>query len=71
MAKNLLDYGLGVCPNEFILQDIYRNVESIVDVETNAELRKELTDAFRQWKLANLKFGRLLRQQDDRLFGKN
>ncbi len=66
--KNLLDYGLGVFPNEFALQDVYRNVEMILDVETDPVLRMEMVKTFREWKLANLKFGRLLRQQDERLF---
>jgi hypothetical protein len=67
-VKNLLDYDLGVVPNEFAMQDILRNVENIIDVETDAALRQELIATFREWRLANLKFGRLLRQQDERMF---
>ncbi len=66
--KNLLDYGWGVCPNGFMLDDINKNVTSIIDFEEDPALRKELVQAFREWRLANLKFGRLLRQQDQRLF---
>jgi hypothetical protein len=67
--KNLLDYGWGVCPNGFMLDDINRNVESILDMEpAGSELGKEMLAAWREWRLANLKFGRLLRQQDERLF---
>jgi hypothetical protein len=69
--KNLLDYGLGVCPNQFVLDDIYRNVELIFDAEpAGSELGKEMLAAWREWRLANLKFGRLLRKQDERLFEK-
>ena len=67
--KNLLDYGWGVCPNGFMLDDINRNVTSIIDFEKDPTLRKELVQAFREWRLANLKFGRLLHQQDERVFG--
>jgi hypothetical protein len=68
--KNLLDYGLGLFPNEFALQDVYRNAESIIDAETDQELRAEMVKTFREWKLVNLKFGRLLRKQDERMFSK-
>ena len=69
--KNLLDYGWGVCPNGFMLDDINRNVVSIIDAETDPVLRKEMVDSFHEWRLANLEFGRLLRIQDERLlFGR-
>jgi hypothetical protein len=67
--KNLLDYGLGCFPTKFELEAVYRNVENILDMEpAGSELRKEMLAAWREWKLANLKFGRLLRKQDERLF---
>jgi hypothetical protein len=67
--KNMLDYSTGVVPNEFAMQGIYRNIEMILDNEPAGELRNEMLTTWREWKLVNLKFGRLMRQQDERMFG--
>src|SRR5271154_4264639 len=67
--KNMLDYSTGVVPTEFAMQDIYRNIEMIFDNEPAGELRNEMLATWREWKLVNLKFGRLMRKQDERMFG--
>jgi hypothetical protein len=68
--KNVLDYSAGFCPNRFALDDIFRNVESIIDAEPAGELRQKMLAEFRAFKIANQRFGMLLYEQDKRLFGK-
>jgi hypothetical protein len=69
--KNVLDYTAGFCPSRFALDDIFRNVESIIEQEPDGgELRKKMLSEFRAFKIANQRFGMLLLEQDRRLFEK-
>lgn len=67
--KNVLDYSLGFFTNEQALQDLHRNVESIIGCETDVELRRKMLQEFRAFKIANQRFGMLLLEQDKRMFG--
>jgi len=68
--KNVLDYTAGFCPNRFMLDDIFRNVESIIDAEPDGELRRKMLSEFRTFRIANQRFGMLLYEQDKHLFSK-
>jgi hypothetical protein len=69
--ENVLDYSLGLFTNEQALQDVYRHVESVIDMEpASSELRKKMLAEFRAFKIANQWFGMLLMQQDRRIFWK-
>jgi hypothetical protein len=67
--RNVLDYTAGFCPNRFALDDIFRNVESIIDAEPAGEFRQKMLAEFRAFKIANQRFGMYLLEQDTRLFG--
>ncbi len=68
--KNVLDYSLGCFENKWAMQDVMRNVENIIDNETDAALRAEMLKVFRDFRIANQRFGMLVMKQDQRMFGK-
>jgi hypothetical protein len=67
--KNLLDYSLGCFSNKWAMQDVMKNAESIIDSESNPDLRREMLKVFRDFRIANQRFGMLLLKQDERMFG--